>query len=153
MGKEDFHGCDAVYLDCRHRAAGNFGRSDGPVGVYMVVIGGIAALVTSIFTDVIWIQLTVFVAVSILSLLITRPLVKKAMSFQKEDTNAGRIVGQKGIVTEAVENDQGKGQVNVSGSIWTARSMDQTVIPKGASVLVDAIEGVKLIVHPIEEKE
>lgn len=91
-----FHGCDAVYLDCRHRAAGNFGRSDGPVGVYMVVIGGIAALVTSIFTDVIWIQLTVFVAVSILSLLITRPLVKKAMSFQKEDTNAGRIVGQKG---------------------------------------------------------
>ena len=117
------------------------------------VIGGIAALVTSIFTDVIWIQLTVFVAVSILSLLITRPLVKKAMSFQKEDTNAGRIVGQKGIVTEAVENDQGKGQVNVSGSIWTARSMDQTVIPKGASVLVDAIEGVKLIVHPIEEKE
>ena len=110
------------------------------------VIGGIAALVTSIFTDVIWIQLTVFVAVSILSLLITRPLVKKAMSFQKEDTNAGRIV-------EAVENDQGKGQVNVSGSIWTARSMDQTVIPKGASVLVDAIEGVKLIVHPIEEKE
>ena len=117
------------------------------------VIGGIAALVTSIFTDVIWIQLTVFVVVSILSLLITRPLVKKAMSFQKEDTNAGRIVGQKGIVTEAVENDQGKGQVNVSGSIWTARSMDQTVIPKGASVLVDAIEGVKLIVHPIEEKE
>ena len=114
------------------------------------VIGGIAALVTSIFTDVIWIQLTVFVAVSILSLLITRPLVKRAMSFQ---TNAGRIVGQKGIVTEAVENDQGKGQVNVSGSIWTARSMDQTVIPKGASVLVDAIEGVKLIVHPIEEKE
>ena len=72
------------------------------------VIGGIAALVTSIFTDVIWIQLTVFVAVSILSLLITRPLVKRAMSFQKEDTNAGRIVGQKGIVTEAVENDQGE---------------------------------------------
>ena len=119
------------------------------------VIGGIAALVTSIFTDVIWIQLTVFVAVSILSLLITRPLVKKGDVLSKrEDTNAGRIVGQKGIVTEAVENDQGeKAQVNVSGSIWTARSMDQTVIPKGASVLVDAIEGVKLIVHPIEEKE
>ena len=148
MGKEDFHGCDAVYLDCRHRAAGNFGRSDGPVGVYMVRDRRHPGV-----TDVIWIQLTVFVAVSILSLLITRPLVKKAMSFQKEDTNAGRIVGQKGIVTEAVENDQGKGQVNVSGSIWTARSMDQTVIPKGASVLVDAIEGVKLIVHPIEEKE
>lgn len=117
------------------------------------VIGGIAALITSIFTDAVWIQLTVFVLVSILSLLITRPLVKKAMNFKKEDTNAGRLVGQKAIVIETIENDQGKGQVNVSGSVWTARSMDQTVIPKGASVLVDAIEGVKLMVHPISEKE
>ena len=117
------------------------------------VIGGIAALITSIFTDAVWIQLTVFVLVSILSLLLTRPLVKKAMSFKKEDINAGRVVGQKAIVIETIENGQGKGQVNVCGSIWTARSMDQTVIPKGASVLVDAIEGVKLIVHPLEEKE
>lgn len=117
------------------------------------VIGGIAALIASIFTDAVWIQLTVFVLVSILSLLLTRPLVKKAMSFKKEDTNAGRVVGQKAIVIETIENDEGKGQVNVCGSIWTARSMDQTVIPKGASVLVDAIEGVKLIVHPLEEKE
>ncbi len=117
------------------------------------VIGGIAALITSIFTDVIWIQLTVFVLVSILSLLLTRPLVRKAMTFKKVDTNAGRVVGQKAIVIETIENDEGKGQVNVSGSVWTARSMDQTVIPKGASVLVDAIEGVKLIVHPLEEKE
>lgn len=117
------------------------------------VIGGIAALITSIFTDAVWIQLTVFVLVSILSLLLTRPLVKKAMSFKKEDTNAGRVVGQKAIVIETIENDEGKGQVNVCGSIWTARSMDQTVIPKGTSVLVDAIEGVKLIVHPLEEKE
>lgn len=88
------------------------------------VIGGVAALITSIFTNVIWIQLTVFVVVSILSLLITRPLVKKAMSFQKEDTNAGRIVGKKGLVIETIENEQGKGQVNISGSIWTARSME-----------------------------
>jgi len=117
------------------------------------VIGGIAALIASIFTDAVWIQLTVFVLVSILSLLLTRPLVKKAMSFKKEDTNAGRVVGQKAIVIETIENDEGKGQVNVSGSVWTARSMDQTVIPKGTSVLVDAIEGVKLIVHPLEEKE
>ena len=123
------------------------------LGSSWFVIGGIAALITSIFTDAVWIQLTVFVLVSILSLLLTRPLVKKAMSFKKEDTNAGRVVGQKAIVIETIENGQGKGQVNVCGSIWTARSMDQTVIPKGASVLVDAIEGVKLIVHPLEEKE
>ena len=118
------------------------------------VIGGIAALVTSIFTDVIWNSADpVCGGFYLVPSDHQASWIKKAMSFQKEDTNAGRIVGQKGIVTEAVENDQGKGQVNVSGSIWTARSMDQTVIPKGASVLVDAIEGVKLIVHPIEEKE
>ena len=62
-------------------------------------------------------------------------------------------IGREAVVTQAIDNLKGEGQVNVSGSIWTARSMDQTVIPKGASVLVDAIEGVKLIVHPIEEKE
>ena len=54
------------------------------------VIGGIAALVTSIFTDVIWIQLTVFVAVSILSLLITRPLVKKCDVLSKGGYQRGQ---------------------------------------------------------------
>ena len=117
------------------------------------VLGGIAALVTSIFTDAIWIQLTVFVAVSLVSLLVTRPLVKKVMSFKKEDTNADRYVGKTGIVAETICNEEGKGQVNISGNIWTARSMDQSVIPKGSFVMVDAIEGVKLVVHLVKESD
>lgn len=117
------------------------------------VIGAAAALITSIFTDVVWIQMVVFVAVSMVTLLLTRPLVKKALSFQKEETNAGRYIGQKGVVIETIENNAGKGQVNIAGNIWTARSVDGTVIPKGDPVRVDSIEGVKLMVYPLEKME
>ena len=48
-----------------------------------------------------------------------------------------------------INNELGVGQVNVSGSVWTARAADGAVIPKGANVEVESIEGVKLLVKVI----
>ncbi len=115
------------------------------------VVGGIAALVTSIFTPSVLIQLIVFIAVTLLTLLLTRPFVKRVLHFKKEDTNVGRYIGKKGIVIEEINNEIGVGQINVSGSVWTARSSNGTVVPKGEEVQVQAIEGVKLIVKVAEE--
>lgn len=110
------------------------------------VVGGIGALIAELCGAPLWVQTVVFVVVTGITLLITRPLVKKLLNFKKEDTNAGRYIGKIGIVTGEINNQLGTGQVNVMGSIWTARSSDGSVIEIGTNVLVKSIEGVKLIV-------
>ena len=113
------------------------------------VIGSVAACVTSLFTDNILIQAIVFVAVTAIALIATRPLVKKIKSKKAEPTNSDRYIGMEGVVTSTVDNLAAAGQVRVGGSVWTARSVDDNPIPEGTKITVTAIEGVKLIVKPL----
>ena len=110
------------------------------------VIGAVVALIVSIITPSITIQTATFIVVTIITLLATRPFVKKILNFKKEDTNIGRYIGKTGVVISKIDNSLGKGQVNVSGNVWTARSQDDTIIEEGLDVVVMSIEGVKLIV-------
>lgn len=114
------------------------------------VAGGIGALITELCGGALWVQLSVFVAVTALTLLATRPLVKKLLNFKRVDTNAGRYIGRVGVVISEIDNQIGTGQVNVMGSIWTARSVDNSIIKAGCNVRVKAIEGVKLMVDMIQ---
>ena len=116
---------------------------------FWFVVGGIVALLVSVFVPTIWIQLLVFLVVTGVTLVATRPLVKKMMQFKKEDTNAGRFIGKEGFVIVNIDNEAGTGQVNVGGSIWSAKSVDGSVITKGRSVKVEEIEGVKLKVPAV----
>ena len=56
-------------------------------------IGGLAACITSLFTDSIPIQAVVFVVVTAIALVVTRPLVKKLRKKKAEPTNADRYDG------------------------------------------------------------
>lgn len=109
-------------------------------------LGAVAACITSLFTDSVWIQVIVFVAVSGVALILTRPLAAKLKEKKVEHTNSDRFVGQEGMVITAIDNDAAVGQVRVGSSVWTARSADGSPIPEGVKVTVTAIEGVKLIV-------
>ena len=113
-------------------------------------IGGIAACVTSLFTDNIIIQVVVFVAVSAIALAITRPIAKRMKQKKSEPTNADRFIGRNAVVLEEIDNEKAQGLVMVDGQKWTARSLDDAVIPKDAAVTVKAIEGVKLMVETSE---
>ncbi len=113
------------------------------------VIGGIAAAVTCIFTDNLLIQSSVFIVVSFICLIVTRPLVKKVMKNKKQPTNSDRLIGRVGIVTVDIINQKGEGQVNVDGKIWSAKSIDGREIKSGANVRITSIEGVKLLVDVI----
>lgn len=114
-------------------------------------VGSLAALITYLFTDNIAVQIAVFVIVSAVALVVTRPLVRKMTAAKKQPTNADRFVGCEGIVTDAVNNTEASGLVRVKGSLWTARteSDDCLPIPIGSKVRVKRIEGVKLIVEQI----
>ena len=110
-------------------------------------LGGIAAVVAAALGASVTVQVVAFVAVSVLALILTRPLVKRMTRFQKVETNADRYLGKTAVVTEEIDNTAGHGLVKVQGSVWTARAADDTVIPAGVDVTVDRIEGVKMIVH------
>ena len=109
-------------------------------------VGAVGGLIASAFNLDIWLQVLIFVAVSAITLLVTRPLVKRFTETHKEPTNADRYIGQTAVVTETIDNIHGKGAVVIGGLEWTARTADGSEVEKDALVTVEKIEGAKLIV-------
>ena len=108
--------------------------------------GALVSLVVSLFGAPIWVEAIVFVAVSAILLVLTRPIVKRRFAKQIVKTNADALVGGDAVVTRAIDNTEGVGLAKILGQVWSARSADGGKIPEGATVTVERIEGVKLIV-------
>ena len=111
--------------------------------------GALAALVVSFFGPI-WLQITVFLAVSVVLLLALRPLVRKYITPKVTKTNIDSVIGSTGLVTSPIDNITASGQVKLNGMEWTARSTTGEIIPAGTKVTVDRIEGVKVFVTPAE---
>lgn len=115
------------------------------------VPGSLAGLVVSLCGGPIWLQIFVFLAVSLACLAFTRPLAKKLLVHHKERTNADRVVGATGIVIQDIDNVVSTGRVTVMGNSWSARSIQKDgKIEAGSRVRIERIEGVKLLVTPVE---
>ena len=116
------------------------------------VPGGLAALIASLLGGPVGLQIGLFLAVSALALVITRPLADRFQKKKAESTNADMAVGRIALVTEDINNLLASGRVTVLGNSWAARSVEEsTVIPKGETVTVERIEGVKLMVRRSNE--
>ena len=101
------------------------------------------------------VQIFVFLAVSIVLFLLTRPIVIKRLNKSRVKTNVDSLIGQTARVTEEIDPFRETGAAVLDGKTWTARSKDESVIPAGAKVKVLEVQGVKLIVEeiPSEAKE
>lgn len=111
-------------------------------------IGAIVSMICSVFVESAIIQLLVFFVVSLISLAVTKPLIKKFKVLEFIPTNLDRVIGKVGTVTKEITKDN-YGEVKVFGNVWTAASDKK--ISVGTKVKVLAIEGVKLIVKVEEE--
>lgn len=114
-------------------------------------VGAIFAMITSLFTSNIIVQTIIFLVTSTLLIFFTKPLVNK---FTKKDnvlTNVYSVIGKKAIVTEEINNISSKGQIKISGEIWSALSINTDTIPVDTKVKVVEIKGVKAVVTPIED--
>ena len=111
----------------------------------------LAALIAELLDAALWLQITLFLVVSALTLYFTRPLVKKYVNGKVQPTNADALIGKECKVTENIDNLNGTGAVYVDGKTWTARSDDDEVIEVGQTVIAERIEGVKLIVAKAAE--
>lgn len=99
-----------------------------------------------------WIQIVGFIVVSVILLILTRPLAMKYLNSKTVKTNVDSLIGEICIVTETIDNLKAKGQVTIKGQVWTARSISNDIIlQKETKVKVDRISGVKLIVKPAAE--
>lgn len=123
---------------------------------FLVLWFAIAAFIVaflSLFIHNIIAQTAIFLAISTILILLTRPLTNKFTKNDNTVTNAKSIIGKNGIVKKEITNTQA-GQVKVDGDLWTA-VLDITcfdTIPVGSSVEIIKIDGVKLVVKPIQIK-
>ncbi len=121
--------------------------------IFWVGMGALASCVTSMFTDNLTIQISVFCISSILLIFCTKPFVKKFMKNVPDiNTNAYSVLGKTGIVISDIDPISGKGQVKVGTEVWSAKTTDTEVIKKDTQVIVKEIDGVKAVVTAIKEE-
>jgi len=113
-------------------------------------IGAVVSAIVAAVGGGFWLQFIVFVAVSVILLLFTRPVLVKHLKVGKEKNIVEAIEGSTGLVTESI-HPFGSGLVKVNGIIWTAVGEEpEFEAPEGATVEVVKIVGVKLIVKKKE---
>ncbi len=110
--------------------------------------GALIAIIAASFNAPVFIQVILFIVVSLLLLYSTRPIAVKYFNKNRVKTNVESLVGRQAIVISDIDNLQGIGQVVVNGQEWSARSVDDRVkLPVGSVVNIMAISGVKLMVQ------
>ena len=115
--------------------------------------GALIALLLAAFNASFYVQLSVFLIISIVLLVVTRPLALKYFNKSVEKTNAEGLIGKQAIVVTQIHNIKEEGQVMLGGMEWSARAYEEDrIIPSGSVVEVKEIRGVKLIVSEIEKE-
>jgi membrane protein implicated in regulation of membrane protease activity len=113
------------------------------------VISGIVSLILSFFIDSFMLQFAIFVILGLILLITTKKFLDKWINPRSERTNLDRVIGTIAVVTVPIGKNK-VGEVKTLGKYWSAISNKKIDI--GEEVIVDAIDGVKLIVRKKEEK-
>ena len=96
--------------------------------------------------------IVLFLVVSIVLLVLTRPVALKYFNNKRQSTNVESMIGRQGVVLETIDTIKSQGLVEVDGETWSARTDEpEGVIPKDTVVSVEGVQGVKLIVKKKEE--
>lgn len=104
------------------------------------------SLVLALLRLPLWLQVPVFLALSVAQMIFLKPFMKKVLKIRYSPTNADTVIGKTGTVIEKIDNIAGTGAVKADGKVWTARSSDDSItIDEGSLVCAVEIRGVKLI--------
>lgn len=133
------------------------------IGIFFIIIEifdpafffisfGIGAILTGLFCLIpmiggkIVIQILLFCIISFVSFLLMRKLGKKVLAHPGGETNVFALKGKIGTVTTSILSE-GKGYVKVGGEEWSAVEVEGKAIEVNAKVVVEGIEGNKIIVR------
>ena len=115
-------------------------------------VGAIGALIAAALDQNVVVQIGIFIAVSLVLIVLTRPMTKRFMDKTVIKTNVDRFVGMIGTITVEVPIG-GRGEVLVDNSKWIAFSSSEEIIPVGTKVVVQDIVGIKLLVSKVDQDE
>lgn len=115
--------------------------------------GSAVAMIVSALNGPVWLQVLLFLVVSVVLLASLRPFVNRVSNPNKQPTNADRHIGQKAIVSEEINNLVGTGTVKLDGIVWSARSEHGKIIPAGQLIEVKRIAGAKLYVAEVSSHQ
>ncbi|MBJ7347381.1 MAG: NfeD family protein [Thermoleophilaceae bacterium] len=112
-----------------------------------LAVAAIAASLAAMAGASVEVQLAVFAIGGVLSLLVLRPLAKRAIPMPEHTrTNADALVGMSALVLRDIERDT-PGLVRLGSEDWTAAAVDDKSIETGARVIVTAIKGATAVVQ------
>ncbi len=111
-------------------------------------VGALLAYAVQVFGGPLFLQVLVFLVVSVGALLAIRPLATTYFRGNTVATNADRMIGQRTFLTKAITSNHW-GEVNVYGVVWSAVEANNRTLEVGTEVKIIAIEGAKLIVEEI----
>jgi len=113
----------------------------GPISV-----AAVTAAIVAVAGGGLPVQWVVFIAVSIASLLVLRPIARRHLHMPAQlRTGTAALVGSRAVVLERVS--AGGGSVKIGGEIWSARAYDEDqVLEPGTRATVLQIDGATALV-------
>lgn len=119
-------------------------------GFDLVLIGSILIVsgFVGIFTDSTTLMLILATVLSVLYIAVGRKQVRQKITTVSKRTNIDKLIGATGTVVRTITPDTA-GLVRINDEDWRA-SADE-IIYEQATIVVDAIEGVTLIVHSLSK--
>ena len=115
--------------------------------------GALVAFLSGVLGFGLPVQIIVFIVVSIALLILTRPVAMRYFNQERQKTNAESLIGQQALVIEDIDTLKASGRVEVRGQEWAAKTDEPDgKIAKNSVVVINGIQGVKLIVRAREEK-
>jgi membrane protein implicated in regulation of membrane protease activity len=111
-----------------------------------IAIAAVTAAIVALIGGGLAAQWIVFIAVSLASLLVLRPIARRHLRTPSQlRTGTAALVGRPAVVLERVDRDGG--QVKLAGEVWSARSYDDDeAFEPGARVEVMKIDGATALV-------
>jgi membrane protein implicated in regulation of membrane protease activity len=112
-----------------------------------IAIGAVAASLVSYYGGPLWLQMIIFAIVSVVLIIVTKPLAKKLNQNTALKHTKDTLIGKRCIVTKEIDNSKSKGEVKLDGVFWKAKSsQDNIVIKEGNDVYVTRLDRLKLVV-------
>ncbi len=109
-------------------------------------IAAIPSFLLALFSGWVWLQVTLFIVLTIVLFLFTRPVVMKYFKVNEIKTNVDSIVGQEGVVIVKI-SENGRGRVQLRLNDWAAVAHETIDVDERIRVL--DVEGATLIVEKI----